>query len=195
MSRTTDGIWPIVGPIRFGGKDLYVQLEVYPDELARRTTFPDTRPCSVETLDALFEIPAGATVDLADPTLRPAVRYGLDQAPTWAVDRDGTTVTRTYQPAATVQWVLPVDPAAPWPNQLDSMQWFAPLARTLCLVPTFAQSFAAIDAARPLGIAVAVIDPSGAWHLVSEPDVARIQLHPARWNLAETATDALNHQA
>lgn len=195
MTSTTDGIWPIVGPVRFGGEDVYVQLEVYPDELARRTTFPDTRPCSIETLNALFEIPAGATVDLNDATLRPAVRYGLDQAPTWAVDRDGTTITRTYQPAATAQWVLPIDPTAPWPNQLDSMQWFTSLARTLCLVPTFAQTFAAIEAARPLGIAVAVIDPSGAWHLVSEPDVARIQLHSARWDLAEAATDALNHHS
>ena len=87
MSRTTDGIWPIVGPIRFGGKDLYVQLEVYPDELARRTTFPDTRPCSVETLDALFEIPAGATVDLADPTgYGRIVRDAQGNVTGWAMD-------------------------------------------------------------------------------------------------------------
>lgn len=183
----------MTGPLTFGGEQVRLEVQVHDDELGRRCTVGAAPYLSSEMLDVLFELPENEPVPEA--SISPRWCQILAGIPDWALTRSGDEILRRFKPAATVQTVLAADPDRAWADQIATLRWFAPLARTMVLVADTSDAFAAAGPAAAAGVGVGIINADGTWFEAVRPRVASVQLTPHRWLLGECAIAELRESA
>jgi hypothetical protein len=179
--------------LTFGGEQVRVVVQVHDEELERRSSAQGDTWLTREMLELMFELPVDEVVD--ESTIAPGWLPLLPEVPEWALARDGGGLVRQFQPAATVQTVLAADSERPWSDQLETLRWFAPLARTMVLVVGPDEAFAAAEAASAAGVGIGIADDDGGWFEAVRPAVTGVQLTPHRWLLGECAAAQLMESA
>jgi hypothetical protein len=177
---------------QFANERIRARLVLNTRELARRA-HSGAEPPSASLLEALFVLPEASAVPI-DSLPGWAVEE-LAEAPGWALGWAGATVTRCYQPPATVQELVVADPGLTFENQLTILAWVRAVAPCSLLSPPGRPVESVLGIASAAGLGVAIGDASGSWGSAQRAPSRRVRSTSQRWRLAEFAASAVNRSA
>ncbi|MCU1355898.1 MAG: hypothetical protein JWM89_1316 [Acidimicrobiales bacterium] len=178
-------------PFVFAGESVRARIRVDQQELARRTALEGGWLTQLHVLEALFVMPPGAVV--ASESLPRWARHAGAEAPTWAIEREGESWRRLYQPIANLHEIVLDEPGST-KALTERLVALRNVASVALLATDIGAAMKVIEETQSLGVGVAVAE-GDSWWMATSPEIGQLRPSAQRWLLEELAAAAVRPRA